>query len=134
MNKIPSSNPVQGPAEMFTGEVTIETIKPVSENSRLSISSVHFEPGARAAWHSHPHGQTLIVTEGVGVIQRKGEPIQLIKKGEVVWTEPNEEHWHGGSANSSMTHLAIQELDDQGNLATWGKHVTDEEYIQQPKP
>jgi quercetin dioxygenase-like cupin family protein len=97
------------------------------------MSSVHFAAGARSAWHSHPKGQTLYVTEGLGVIQKRGEPVQLIRPGDVIWTEPNEEHWHGGSAHQDMTHLAIQEEDEQGNFADWGDHVTDEEYNQQPK-
>lgn len=133
MQIIPKADTNQGPAEWFTGKVTVQALKPASENSKLSMSSVHFEASARAAWHTHPHGQTLYVTDGVGLVQKRGEPIQVIKPGDTIWTEPGEEHWHGASADQSMTHLAIQEVDDQGSFASWGDHVTDEEYGQQPK-
>jgi len=113
------------------GKVTLQPLKAISENSQLSMSSVHFEAGARSAWHTHPKGQTLYVTEGLGVVQKRGESVQTIKPGDVIWTEPDEEHWHGASANQGMTHLAIQEVDDQGNFAHWGEKVTDEEYNQQ---
>jgi quercetin dioxygenase-like cupin family protein len=132
MQILPHENTSKGPEEWFTGKVNIQPLKGVSENSALSISKVHFTAGARSAWHHHPKGQTLYVTDGVGVIQKRGEPIQIIRPGDVIWTEPGEEHWHGASAGHDMTHLAIQELDEQGNLATWGKHVTDEEYGKQP--
>jgi quercetin dioxygenase-like cupin family protein len=95
------------------------------------MSSVSFKAGARSAWHTHPKGQTLYVTDGVGVVQKRGEPMQIIKPGDTIWTEPGEEHWHGASAKHDMTHLAIQEVDDEGNIANWGKHVTDEEYTKQ---
>ena len=99
----------------------------------MSMSLVSFATGARSAWHTHPHGQTLYVTEGFGMIQKRGEPIQTIQPGDVIWTEPGEEHWHGASIEHSMSHIAIQEVDENGNIADWGDHVTDDEYGQQPK-
>lgn len=130
MQILPRNNKAQGPEKWFTGQVDITSLKGTSDNSKLSMSSVHFNVGARSAWHSHPKGQTLYVTEGVGVIQKRGEPVQSIKVGDVIWTEPNEEHWHGASADTEMTHLAIQEEDAKGNFAVWGDKVTDEEYTQ----
>jgi len=132
MQILPHSDVNQGPAEWFTGQVNIQPLKAVSDDSKLSMSSVHFSVGARSAWHTHPKGQTLYVTDGIGVIQKRGEPVQIIRSGDVIWTEPGEEHWHGASADSEMTHLAIQEVDDEGNFADWHDHVTDEEYNQQP--
>ncbi|MCA9325166.1 cupin domain-containing protein [Candidatus Saccharibacteria bacterium] len=133
MQILPKSEPNEGPTDWFTGKVVITPLKAVSDNSKLSMSSVHFEAGARAAWHSHPCGQTLFVTDGIGVVQKRGEPIQIIRPGDVIWTEPGEEHWHGATSGQSMTHLAIQEVDEQGNFADWQEHVTDEEYSQQPE-
>ena len=133
MQILPHSDANQGPAEWFTGPVDIQPLKTVSEDSKLSMSSVHFAVGARSAWHTHPKGQTLYVTDGIGVIQKRGEPVQIIRPGDVIWTEPGEEHWHGASANCEMTHLAIQAVDDEGNFADWHEHVTDDEYAQQPE-
>jgi quercetin dioxygenase-like cupin family protein len=130
MQILPHLDSNHGPAEWFTGQVDILPLKIASDSSKVSISRVRFSAGARSAWHTHPKGQTLYVTDGTGVIQKRGEPIQIIRPGDVIWTEPNEEHWHGASADAEMTHLAIQEVDDQGNFAKWGKHVTDEEYEQ----
>lgn len=132
MQILPHSDSNQGPKEWFTGQVDIQPLKAVSENSKLSMSSVHFSAGARSAWHTHPRGQTLYVTDGTGVIQKRGEPVQIIRPGDVIWTEPGEEHWHGASAGAAMTHLAIQEVDEQSNFADWHEKVTDEEYGQQP--
>lgn len=132
MQKLPRNEPHQGSKELFTGDVKVQLLKPVSENSKLSMSNVSFKAGARSAWHTHPYGQTLYVTDGIGVIQKRGEPVQIIRPGDVIWTEPGEEHWHGASAKQDMTHLAIQGVDDEGNIADWGKHVTDEEYNEQP--
>ncbi len=122
-----------GPREWFTGAVYIDTVAAPSTGPRLSASSVHFTPGARTAWHTHPNGQTIYVTEGVGLCQRRGGPIEVIRPGDHVFFEPGEEHWHGATSNRFMTHLAMLEVDDQGNSATWLEHVTDEEYGQQPK-
>lgn len=132
MKLLPSSTS-KGPKEWFTGLVEITALKSASESSKFSMSSVHFSAGARSAWHAHPKGQTLYVTDGVGVIQKRGEPVQIIRPGDVIWTEPGEEHWHGASIGHEMTHLAIQEVDEQGNFADWHEHVTGEEYEQQPK-
>lgn len=119
-----------GPSEWFTGAVSIDTVAAPSAGSRLSASSVHFTPGARTAWHTHPNGQTIYVTEGLGLCQRRGGPVEVIRPGDRVFFEPGEAHWHGAAPNRFMTHLALQEVDDQGSAATWGAHVTDEEYGQ----
>ena len=123
---------IAGPREWFTGVVYIDTVATPSGGSRLSASSVHFTPGARTAWHTHPNGQTIYVTEGVGLAQRRGGPIEVIRPGDRVFFEPGEEHWHGASPTRFMTHLAMLEVDDEGNSATWGAHVSDEEYGKQP--
>jgi quercetin dioxygenase-like cupin family protein len=102
------------------------------ERHRDHASSVHFTPGARTAWHTHPNGQTIYVTEGVGLCQRRGGPVEVIRPGDRVFFEPAEEHWHGATADRFMTHLALLEVDADGNSATWGAHVSDEEYGQQP--
>ena len=94
----------------------------------MQASSVHFTPGARTAWHTHPNGQTIYVLEGVGLAQRRGGPIEVIRPGDRVFFEPGEEHWHGAAPTRFMTHLALLEVDDDGNAATWGEHVTAEEY------
>lgn len=122
-----------GPREWFTGAVHIDAVATPSVGSRLSASSVHFTPGARTAWHTHPNGQTIYVTEGAGLAQRRGGPIVVIRPGDRVFFEPGEEHWHGAAPNRFMTHLAMLEVDDEGVSATWGKHVTDQEYSQQPE-
>jgi quercetin dioxygenase-like cupin family protein len=118
----------QGPSDWFTGAVYLDQVAAPEGSSRVSASSVHFTPGARTAWHTHPNGQTIFVTEGVGHAQRRGGPIEVIRPGDRVFFEPGEEHWHGASANTFMTHIAIVEVDADGNPATWGDHVTDEEY------
>jgi quercetin dioxygenase-like cupin family protein len=121
-----------GPKEWFTGAVFIDPVAAPSGSSRLSASSVHFTPGARTAWHTHPNGQTIFVTEGVGHAQRRGGPIEVIRPGDRVFFEPGEEHWHGASSTRFMTHLAMLDVDDKGNNATWGPHVTDAEYAAAP--
>ena len=117
-----------GPSEWFTGTVYLDAVAAPAEGSRLSASSVHFTPGARTAWHTHPNGQTIWVIEGVGLCQRRGGPVEVIRPGDRVFFEPGEDHWHGATANRFMTHLAMLETDEDGNAATWGEHVTDEEY------
>ena len=117
-----------GPEAWFTGSVYVDAVATPSDLSRLSASSVHFTPGARTAWHTHPNGQTIYVTEGAGLCQRRGGEIEAIRPGDRVFFEPGEEHWHGAATNRFMTHLAMLEVDDQGIPATWGEHVTDEEY------
>lgn len=117
-----------GPTEWFTGAVYVDAVATPSAGSRLSASSVHFTPGARTAWHTHPNGQTIYVVEGVGLAQRRGRPIEVIRPGDRVFLEPGEEHWHGAAATRFMTHVAMLEVDDEGNAATWGDHVSDDEY------
>src|SRR4051812_13571380 len=117
-----------GPSEWFTGSIYIDAVAAPSGASRVSASSVHFTPGARTAWHTHPNGQTIYVLEGVGLAQRRGGPIELIRPGDRVLFEPGEDHWHGATANRFMTHLAMLDVNDDGAPATWGDHVTDEEY------
>jgi len=121
-----------GPSDWFTGTVYIDTIATPSGRSRLSASSVHFTPGARTAWHTHPNGQTIYVTEGIGHAQRRGGPIEIIRPGDRVFFEPGEEHWHGAAPDRFMTHIAMLDVDDEGNSATWGDHVTDDEYHATP--
>jgi quercetin dioxygenase-like cupin family protein len=125
-------NTVAGPAEWFTGTVYIDAVATPAGSSRISASSVHFTPGARTAWHTHPNGQTIFVTEGVGLAQRRGGPIEVIRPGDRVFFEPGEDHWHGAAPNRFMTHIAMLDVDDQGTPATWGDHVTDEEYASAP--
>ena len=117
-----------GPSEWFTGAVYMDTVATPSHGSRLSAASVRFTPGARTAWHTHPNGQTIYVTEGVGLVQRRGGTIELIRPGDRVFFEPREEHWHGAAPTRFMTHLAMFEVDDEERGATWGEHVSDEEY------
>ena len=121
-----------GPTEWFTGIVYIDTIATPTEPSRVNASSVHFTPGARTAWHTHLNGQTIYVIEGIGLAQRRGGPIEVIRPGDRVFFEPGEDHWYGAAPNRFMTHLAMVEVDDEGNSATWGEHVTDEEYNAAP--
>jgi quercetin dioxygenase-like cupin family protein len=121
-----------GPADWFTGAVYIDAVAVPTEPSRLQAVSVHFTPGARTAWHTHPNGQTIYVTEGIGLAQRRGGPVEVIQAGDRVFFEPAEDHWHGATRNRFMTHLAMQQLDDHGNAATWADHVTDEEYNAAP--
>ena len=120
-----------GPSEWFTGAVYVDTVATPSEPSRLGAASVRFTPGACTAWHTHPNGQTIFVTEGLGLCQRRGGEIEVIRPGDRVFFEPGEDHWHGAAPNRFMTHLAMLEVDDAGNSAAWGAHVTDEEYGQQ---
>jgi quercetin dioxygenase-like cupin family protein len=123
---------MKGPAEWFTGDVFIDAVATPSGTSRVSASSVHFTPGARTAWHTHPNGQTVHVTEGVGLVQRRGGPVEVIRPGDSVFFEPGEEHWHGAAPDRFMTHLAVFDVDGEGASATWGAHVTDEEYLAAP--
>jgi quercetin dioxygenase-like cupin family protein len=122
-----------GPKEWFTGAVFVDSVATPSGSSRLSASSVHFTPGARTAWHTHPNGQTIFVIEGVGLAQRRGGPIEVIRPGDRVFFEPGEEHWHGAGQARFMTHLAMLDVDENGNNATWGPHVTDAEYGAAPR-
>ncbi len=117
----------KGPAEWFTGAVRIDPLFEATEPARVRGASVTFEPGARTAWHTHPLGQTLIVTAGCGWAQREGGPVEEIRPGDVVWFPPGEKHWHGATATTAMTHIAIQEALD-GKAVTWMEHVSDDQY------
>jgi quercetin dioxygenase-like cupin family protein len=127
-----SSDTNRGPADWFTGAVYLDQVAAPAGGSRISASSVHFTPGARTAWHTHPNGQTIWVTEGVGLCQRRGGRIEVIRPGDRVFFEPGEEHWHGAAATRFMTHIAMLEVGDDGTPATWGDHVADEEYATAP--
>jgi quercetin dioxygenase-like cupin family protein len=123
-----SLDTTSGPSDWFTGDVYIDAVGTPSGASRLSANIVHFTPGARTAWHTHPNGQTIFVLEGVCLCQSRGGPIDLVRPGDRVFFEPDEEHWHGATATRFMTHLALLDVDDEGRSATWLEHVTDEEY------
>ena len=116
-----------GPNDWFTGTVRIDPVFQADDPGRAAGASVTFEPGARTNWHTHPLGQTLIVTSGLGLVQREGGPIEEIRPGDVVWFPAGEKHWHGASAETAMTHLAVQEQQD-GSAVTWLEPVTDEQY------
>jgi quercetin dioxygenase-like cupin family protein len=118
----------RGPAEWFTGDVYLDTVATPATPARAAAVLVHFAPGARTAWHTHPLGQTIYVTEGVGRCQREGGPIEEIRPGDRVFFEPGENHWHGAAPDRFMVHLAIHEADASGNTVAWGRPVTDEEY------
>ena len=123
-----SIDTAKGPGDWFTGDVYIDVVAEPEATSRAGAFSVHFAPGARTAWHTHPHGQTIFVLEGVGRCQRKGGPVETITPGDRVFFEPGDEHWHGAALDRFMTHIAIAQVDEQGNTVTWLDHVTDEEY------
>ena len=118
---------MQGPEDWFTGTVRIDPLFQAPDPARVGGATVTFEPGARTAWHTHPLGQTLIVTAGVGRVQRAGGPIEEIRPGDVVWFPPGEKHWHGAGPKTAMTHIAIQESLD-GKAVDWLEHVSDEQY------
>ena len=117
----------KGPSEWFTGSVRVDPLFGPPEPSRVAGAHVTFEPGARTAWHTHPLGQTLIVTAGLGWVQRDGGAVEEIRPGDVVWFEPGERHWHGATATTGMSHIAIQEKRD-GSPVDWMEHVTDAQY------
>jgi quercetin dioxygenase-like cupin family protein len=124
MELLPKRPTTKGPAQMFTGDVWFDVIARGEAPSRVRVNTVRFAPRARTAWHSHSMGQTLHVTDGVGLIQSRGGEVLEIRPGDVIHTPPGEEHWHGAAPDTFMVHTAIWEDDD----ATWGDHVTDEEY------
>ena len=117
----------KGPADWFTGNVQVQPLFEAPNPARVRGASVTFDPGARTAWHTHPLGQTLIVTAGLGWVQCQGGPVEEIRPGDVVWFAPNEKHWHGATSNSSMTHIAIQEALD-GKVVEWMEQVSEEQY------
>ncbi|MDJ0630283.1 MAG: cupin domain-containing protein [Rhodobacter sp.] len=116
-----------GPAEYFTGRVRFDPVIEAPDPARVRVLTVTFEPGARTAWHTHPLGQTLIVTAGLGRARREGGPVEEIRPGDVIWFAPGERHWHGAGPETGMTHIAIQEALDGSNV-TWMEHVTDAQY------
>src|SRR5450755_2824314 len=117
----------KGPSEWFTGTVRIDTLFQAPDPARVQGASVTFEPGARTAWHTHPLGQTLIVTAGFGRVQLLGGPIEEIRPGDIVWIAPGEKHWHGASSTTALTHVAISEALD-GKVVDWLEKVSDEQY------
>jgi quercetin dioxygenase-like cupin family protein len=127
MTKSGSQPSAKGPADWFTGAVRIDSRFQREAPARIGGATVTFEPGARTAWHTHPLGQTLIVTAGCGRAQRDGGPLEEIRAGDIVWFEPGERHWHGASPTTAMTHIAIAEMLD-GKVVEWMEHVTDEQY------
>jgi quercetin dioxygenase-like cupin family protein len=128
----PTIDTRKGSADMFTGDVFIDTVAQTVEPSHIRVNSVHFTPGARTAWHSHAVGQYLHVTEGIALVQERGGEIKVLKAGDTIYTAPNIWHWHGATRNHFMTHLAIWEAPESGKESDWGEHVTDEEYNKQP--
>ena len=122
----------KGPADWFTGDVYIDAVAAPEATSTFAAANVHFTPGARTAWHTHPHGQTIFVTEGVGLCQRRGGPVEVIRPGDRVLFEADEEHWHGAAPNRLMVHLAINEADADHAVVHWLTPVTDEEYAAAP--
>ena len=127
IKRIGSQPSGKGPAEYFTGSVRIDPLFQPPEPARARGASVTFEPGARTAWHTHPLGQTLIVTAGCGWVQREGGPIEEIRPGDVVWFTPGEKHWHGATPSTAMTHIAIQEALN-GKVVDWLEKVGDDQY------
>ncbi len=126
------SQPSQkGSPDFFTGTVRLDPLNAPPEPARHSCALVTFEPGARSAWHTHPLGQTLVVTAGCGWTQCEGEPVVEIRAGDVIWCPPGHRHWHGATPTTAMSHIAIQEALD-GSAVTWMEHVTDEEYLTGP--
>ena len=127
IKRVGSQPSTKGPEDWFTGAVRIDPLFQANESARAAGNTVTFEPGARTAWHTHPLGQTLIVTTGFGRVQREGGPIEDIRPGDVVWFAPGEKHWHGASPTTAMTHIAIQE-NQNGKMVDWMEKVTDEQY------
>ena len=118
---------VRGPEDWFTGSVRIDPLFDANNARRAAAALVTFEPGARTAWHTHPLGQTLIITAGVGWVQREGGTMEEVRPGDIVWFEPNEMHWHGATVSNGMSHIAIQE-NLNGKEVDWMQKVTDEQY------
>ena len=121
-----------GPGDWFTGDVYIDTIATPSNDWRIGAAVVHFTPGSRTAWHTHPHGQTIWVIEGIGLCQHEGGPIEVIRPGDRVFFEPGENHWHGAAPTRLMSHLAVQQADEDGSVVRWGEPVSDDEYAAAP--
>ena len=130
IKRVGSQSSAKGPADWFTGTVWIDPLFQAPDPALVQGASVTFEPGARTAWHTHPLGQTLIVTAGCGWVQPQGGPIEEIHPGEVVWFSPGEKHWHGATPTTGMTHIAIQEKKD-GKVVGGMEHVSEEQYQKQ---
>jgi quercetin dioxygenase-like cupin family protein len=122
-----------GPADWFTGSVFVDPISAPPAPSHVRFNSVHFTPGARTHWHTHPLGQTIHVIEGVGRAQREDGPVETITAGTTVYFGPGENHWHGAAPTRLMTHVAMQLADESGSPVTWGEHVSDEQYANAPE-
>jgi quercetin dioxygenase-like cupin family protein len=123
-----SGTSARGPADWFTGTVFIDPIRTPDEYTAIGCAHVRFTPGARTFWHTHPKGQTLYVTDGIGYVARRGgDPVE-IRPGDVVWIEPGEEHWHGATPDRYMAHVAMYQADDTGSVVTWLEAVTDTDY------
>ncbi len=118
----------KGPAEWFTGDVWLDAVAAPAASSAITALNVRFAPGARTAWHTHPLGQTIYVTDGVGRCQREGGPVEEIRPGDRVFFEPGENHWHGAAPDRFMVHIAMQQSDTGGNHISWGEHVSDAQY------
>ena len=121
-----------GHPDWFTGTVYVDAVAAPAASSSVAAAWVHFTPGARTAWHTHPHGQTIFVTEGVGLCQREGAAVEVIRPGDRVFFAPGENHWHGAAPTRLMSHVAIQQGDAEGSVVTWGRHVSAEEYAAAP--
>jgi len=127
ITRIATKPSIKGPADWFTGSVRIDPLFDANQSRRGAAATVTFEPGARTAWHTHPLGQTIIITAGVGWVQREGGPVEQVCPGDVVWFEPDEKHWHGASATNGMSHIAIQE-NLNGKVVDWLEHVSEQQY------
>jgi quercetin dioxygenase-like cupin family protein len=128
IKRIGSQASIKGPSEWFTGTAWIDPLVQAPDPAHVQAASVTFEPGARTAWHTHPLGQTLIVTSGCGWAQGEGRPVEEIRPGDVVWFSPGEKHWHGATPTTAMTHIAIQEKKD-GKVVDWMEQVSDKQYL-----
>lgn len=127
ITRIGTQPSAKGPEEWFTGTVRIDPLFQPNAARRAAAATVTFEPGARTAWHTHPLGQTLLITAGCGLVQKEGGPVEEVHPGDIVWFAPNEKHWHGATATTAMTHIAIQENLD-GKVVDWMEKVTDTQY------
>ena len=123
-----------GPEDWFTGTVHVDALRDPDDLSAIGAAHVRFAPGARTAWHHHPHGQTLYVTDGIGYVATRGGVVQEVRPGDVVHVEPGEEHWHGATPDRFMAHVALHEADEHGRVVTWLEHVTDSDYDQRRTP
>jgi quercetin dioxygenase-like cupin family protein len=127
ITRVGSQPSTKGPEDWFTGAVRIDYLFAANEWRRGAAANVTFEPGARTAWHTHPLGQTLLITAGIGWVQKEGGPVEEVHPGDIVWFNPNERHWHGATVTNGMTHIAIQENLD-GKMVEWMEKVTDQQY------